>query len=208
MANPTFPESATTDAAERDAALEAAPSQLAIDEPSFARTVGMIGVALAIFGAAIFLFNEISGPRILSKPLGIFLFLLGGVLMLYHAVRDGNIEVRRTYGVLLGFGLVGVTGVVTIINRDLLVTYGAASLLGALCFLLTFARHEDDPYWRQIVLGVLGGLGAVQALFAFVVGMFVPDFLAGPGVVLGILGLLYLSGTLAQFDPDSLPRRQ
>ena len=208
MANPTFPESPPVDT-ERETALDAAPSQLAAEEPSFARTVGMVGVGLAIFGAAIFLFNEISGPRIISKPLGTLLFLIGLVFMLYHAVRDANIDVRRTYGILLGFGLVGVAAVLTLVsNGELLVTYGAASLVGGLCFLLAFARHEDDPQWRPIVVGVLAALGGAQALVAFVSIVLNPDYVAGAGGVLGLIGLLYLGGTLAQFDEDAPWRRQ
>jgi gliding motility-associated transport system permease protein len=205
MPSETMPESPAS--TEKDAPFEAAPSLVAAEEFSFARTIGLAGVMLAVLGAAVVLFNEISGPRFVSKSWGIIFFFLGAAGMLFHAVRDSNMEVRRTYGVLLGFGLIGVAGVVTIINPNLFTSYGTAALVGALCFLLAFARNEDEPFWRQIIVGALMVLGVAQALIAFGSGLFLPDFLAGPGLVMALLGLAYLCGALVQFAPDSDARR-
>jgi hypothetical protein len=149
--------------------------------------------------------------------------------MLYHAIRDGEQEVRRMYGLLAGLFLVLALGA-SFIQGPLfdsgvkdkkmgyhLVPWGIGFGILSLLFTIPFTRHETDEKYKAAVekglLYVGGGL-AIIALLAPVIGDLVPsaarnnrlfrgDFLAGPGVIIALLGLAFLCVHLGQSDTST-----
>jgi ABC-2 type transport system permease protein len=180
-----------------DRPIELAPSEVEKEEPSFARTVGMTAAGLAFLGGAALLSNHFDGPKLLNKSLAATLIIFGMVGMLYHAARDTEQEVRRTYG-YLGYASILLSLILTVANKSLL-PYGALGLFSSLCFLSFFARNETDENWRRPVLIAMGGLGIVSVLALFWAVLFSPAFLVSGGLVLGLLGLGFVCNLIGQF---------
>ena len=132
---------------------EQAPSALRADEPSAARLAGLVGVCCVVAGVLIILLNWMMGPRVMSPSASTWFFIAGVAGLLFHAARDADVQIRRTYGALGGaLALLGV-GVAFVqyegqIGVPFLAVSVPAFLLG-LFFLLPFTRHEDDPTWRR-----------------------------------------------------------
>src|SRR6266571_2848464 len=89
-------------------AREVAPSIVREDEPTVARWVGGIGLTMVTFGLAIISFNIIKntpqlGPFHFYSGWGIFFSVVGLAGLLFHAARDRDIQIRRTYW---GLGMV------------------------------------------------------------------------------------------------------
>ncbi len=175
---------------------ELAPSALRADEPSFARFVGMTALGAVFVGAAVIFFNRIS-PRWINEFWGYVFVLLGTAGLLFHASRDADVQVRRTYGVLGGFLPLALGVAVTLLPFGghvgaMFLPWGALGLAVGLVFLLPFVGHEDDPAWRRAALGTLVGVGAALALVGFIGGSIAGSFLLNPGLLLILLGLAYL----------------
>jgi ABC-2 type transport system permease protein len=174
---------------------ETAPSLMRQDEPTFARVIGMVGAALVIFGGLILLLTR-SGRTMAVGPGWAMLWLaLGLAGLLFHAAYDSDVQFRRLY---MGFGVLALAVgcflcVVPYPNRagDQF-PLGVLCLSLALCFLLAFLRHEDDPGLRELVQYGLGGVGAVLALIGFVGSNASVKFRAPYGVVLPVVGLAFL----------------
>jgi ABC-type transport system involved in multi-copper enzyme maturation permease subunit len=177
---------------------ETAPSVMAAEEPTVARTVGIISLCLALIGAASLGFYLSSVTRGFGPFWGGVATLLGVAGMLYHAVRDSDLQIRRAYNI---FGLSCVIfGVITAICglagvKSVMLTFlptGYTAFVLGLLFLIASVRHETDLNWRKMVLYAIGGLGLIFAALGFVRGFFDTEFLLGSGVLLAILGLAYL----------------
>lgn len=186
---------------------ELAPSATAAEAPTVSRVAGLAGLFAAVAGA-VTLIAKGYDRGILPEGVGYLLALFGLLGMLVHAARDGDLEVRRLYGLFAALLIVG--GVVAGLYPGgpdrrvgaLLLPWGAGAGLVGLLFLVPFARHEYEEPYRTVVeyaLLVVGGLLAVGALVGGVVR---PEFLVGPGLVLGLLGLGYLSAYLGQTDAN------
>jgi ABC-2 type transport system permease protein len=182
--------------------VETAPSAVAAEEPGWARTVGLMGMMLTVLGLTVVTFNEIYGPRIIGKGWGFVFVALGVLSMLFHAVRDDDYQIRRAYGAI-GYGLLALMVLLTLIRGANFLAYGWACAIGALCFLLCFGKHETDPLWRRRILLTLGGVGAALAGTGFVVGLLIDQFLLSYGVILTVLGLAYICAFISQSDPLS-----
>ena len=70
---------------------------------------------------------------------------------------------------------------------------GYFCLFLGLLFLLAFLRNEDDAWIRRTTENVLGGVGAVMALVGLGGGIIKGDFLMPIGLLLAVLGLIYLT---------------
>src|SRR5687767_255704 len=79
------------------------PSVMAADEPTFARTLAMIGGALVIFGGMALGFNLSGAGARVSTGWAVFALTLGLCFLLFHAAFDRDVQLRRLY---MGFGLV------------------------------------------------------------------------------------------------------
>ena len=186
---------------------EIAPSTVASDEPSVARIIGLMGMMASVLGLTVVTFNEIYGPRIVSKSGGLFFVAFGLSAMLFHAIRDGDLQIRRAYG-SIGFGLLGLMLILSLMNTRNFLSYGWACALAGLCFLLTFSRHETDPTWRQRILWTFGGVGAAMASIGFIGGIVTEGFLLTYGLICTILGLAYLCAFISQSDSASEVRHK
>lgn len=196
--------------------LEQAPSETRAETPTVTRyLIGFGGLFVATVGV-VSVFAAGYGRGLFGAEFGYLFAAVGTAMLLFHAVRDGDLEIRRAYGavgaalLLIAVG-VGVfpakpEGSDVSVAGHLLLPWGGLLAVVALLFLVAFARHETlDPYrsWVRIALLGTGGLLAVACVG---VGLFVPDLMAGPGAVFGVLGVAYLCGYFTVTDTtDDLP---
>lgn len=187
---------------------ELAPSELRRDEPTFPRFVGMAGLLLVFAGGFVILFNAWLGPRWLAAPTG-YLFLIPGFAgLLFHAAREHEIQLRRSYGVF-GLALVGLAIVLAVLpGKDsvagaMFLPWGVLSALLGLFFLLPFAHNESEAFWRRIAILTLAGVGGVAALVGMAGGTISSNFLVNPGLLLILVGLVYLWGAIGLVGADS-----
>lgn len=191
--------------------VETAPSTMLEEGPAFARGTAIAGMFLLVLGsAAVIAKRAIGTDRIVPESLGFMFAAVGVALLLYHATTDRTQEVRRLYGLLGGiwfilavaFALVPgpFEGAATKTVGYYLMPWGVGFGLVSLLFLMPFVRHETDETFRSpVVLGLLVvGVGLVVG--SALTGVFQPEFLAGRGVVLGLLGLGFLCVYLGQMD--------
>jgi hypothetical protein len=184
---------------------ETAPSIVRADEPRFARWVGMVGlflVALAVMSLGVRAARGTSllGPVLLTGMLGI-----GLTCLLFHAARDSDPQVRRTYG-LLGSVMLAIAVAMSLLPRNGVIgshflPYGLIFGVLALLFLLAFLRSEEVGVWRTCALGGLGFMGLALPLIGIAGGNISETFLLGGksgeailppfGLLLSILGLFY-----------------
>jgi ABC-2 type transport system permease protein len=189
---------------------EQAPSDTRTETPTATRyLVGFGGLFLVTLGVASVVaagYNR----GMLGAEWGYLSTAVGAALLLFHAFRDGDLEVRRAYGVLGGALLllavgVGVfpakpTGSEAAVAGHLLLPWGALLGVVALLFLVAFCRHETEEPYRGWAHMALLGTGGLLATACVVVGMIWPDMMAGPGAVFGVLGVAYLCGYFTVTD--------
>src|SRR5207244_1978461 len=72
--------------------------------------------------------------------------------------------------------------------------YGAPCLLLGLFFYLAALRNESDVKFRNLLELIFGGAGALFAVVGLFGGNIRGDFLLPVGLVLALLGLVYLVG--------------
>ena len=192
---------------------ETAPSALAAERPGFARLVGFVGLFLLVLGAVVIIATRATGtPRLVSEGVGFLFGFFGIALMLYHASSDGEEEVRRLYGVFalgwIAFGVIAslVPGPVfdSAVTQKVIgwnmIPWGVGAGLIGLMFAVPFCRHETDEGYRNIMLYTLLGVGGLLAIGSVTWGVFKPNFLAGPGVALAVLGVGFLCAFFGQTD--------
>ncbi|HXG10438.1 MAG TPA: ABC transporter permease [Gemmataceae bacterium] len=182
---------------------ETAPSLVRVDEPTLGRFVGFVGLmCLALGGTALGL-TAAGWTRGIGPTWGSIFSIAGLACLLFHALCDSDVQVRRVYG-LVGFLwlIVGVALTALPIKGpagSLFLPYGYACLGLALLFLLPFARHETEPKWHRITVYTLGGVGAVLAATGFLFGSVNPGgwFLLPYGAAVAILGVFYLAAFIS-----------
>src|SRR5262245_11953599 len=155
MASKTMPDETDQESYRSPFGQEMAPSELRADEPRLARLIGMISLGMVVVGVAVLLFNA-RGPRLFGPLWGYLFVPLGLAGLLFHAARDSDTQIRRTYGMLGGFVPIAVALAVSLLPFGgsmgaLFMPMGVPALLLGLLFLLPFARHEDDAFWRRAV---------------------------------------------------------
>jgi hypothetical protein len=199
------------------APVETAPSAVLTDTAALARAVGVAGLFMTVLGLVVIGMTRATGnPRMLPEIWGFVLAGLGFTCLLYHAVTDGDQEIRRIYGLLAGaLLLVGLVGGLLPGPYDgtdgpkqvgyYLLPWGLGCGVLALLFAMPFARYETDARLRGVA--VLGMLGVGTALTAgmLLAGVFAPDFLAGPGLPLALLGVGCLCAFLNEEDASAGP---
>src|SRR5262245_46215323 len=127
---------------------ETAPSLTRSDEPVFGRIVGFIGLMCLALGGTALLLNAVGWGRGIG-PLPGSIFAIGGVAcLLFHAVCDSDLQVRRIYG-LVGFLWLIMAVLITVLpiggpSGTLFLPWGYTCAILGLFFLLPFARHETD----------------------------------------------------------------
>jgi ABC-2 type transport system permease protein len=201
---------------------EIAPSVIREEEPQLARTIGLCSLVVALVGADLLCWSvfhvslirwlfwhwlnlrHIAVDQTRGPLLGFwgtalatifFVFGLGG--MLFHATMETEQQLRRLYAVLGALWLAG--GAVLVIGNLAHGSWaantfipGIGCLLLALLFTLAFLRHETEAEWHTMALNLVGGLAAVLAVGGLGFSLISENFLLPNGLLLGLLGLVYL----------------
>jgi ABC-type transport system involved in multi-copper enzyme maturation permease subunit len=190
---------------------EMAPSIVAEEQPLLPRIFGGLGIALLVFAAVAII--ALSSKKVLVIPmlgweLGYgwsgFIGVLGLGLMLYHASRDAEMQIRRSY---MAFGyvwlLIGIGISVLPIQGPAGAQFlpkGLPAMVVAVFFLMAFVRNETEEIFRVVAIYILGGVGAAAAVGGLFFGTIYESFLIPYGIVLCLLGIIYLSAFLALVD--------
>lgn len=195
----------------RGGLIETAPSATLAAGPMLPRMVGFFGLFLFVLGAVVVVTTRAVAPRWVPEWAGFLFAGFGVAMMWYHAVSDAEQEVRRMYGGLaVGLLVVALAAAVLPGPFDApsgakalghyLLPWGVAAGLLSLLFAVPFTRHETDEKLRDIVSYGMLGVGALLCAGVVIAGVFNPDFLAGKGLALAILGLGFLCAYLSQVE--------
>ena len=186
------------------------PSATRADTPTLTRTVGAIGLALVTAGVVSVVAAGNGRSTLFGEGYGYLAGVTGLALLFVHALRDGDPDIRRAYGGLAAALLLGAVVLAVFPAMQptgerkagaLLLPWGVAAGFLSLAFFVPFSRHEDDPGYRKVIEAVLLSTGASLVVSVLVAGLLVPDFLVGPGLVLGLLGVGFLALYLNTVDP-------
>jgi ABC-2 type transport system permease protein len=200
---------------------EVAPSIMREDQPQLGRFVGLCGLVFLLVGADLLcwavyqasilralvsLSMRVRGAAIpeggpplgaLGTVFGALFFGVGLCGLLFHAFEEKELQRRRVYGVVSALWLV--LGLVLLVCNFANVGWAApyflpalGALLLALLFGLSFLRNEAEVEWRTLALNGVLLLGAAMVLTAFIASFVFADFLLPRGLLLALLGLVYL----------------
>ena len=195
---------------------EQSPSETRAEPPTVTRyLVGFGGLFLVTLGVASVVAAGYQ-RGFFGAEWGYLFAAVGTALLLFHALRDGDVEIRRAYGALGGLLLLLAVGVGvfparpegsdTAVAGQLLLPWGGLFGLVALLFIVAFARHETEEPLRGWAHMALLGTGGLLAAAAVGVGVFAPDQMAGPGAVFAVLAVAYLCGYFSVTDQaENLP---
>jgi ABC-type transport system involved in multi-copper enzyme maturation permease subunit len=214
-APPSYPPQAPPMADEGwEAPREKAPSAMHSDEPIVTRVVGLIALSATMLGGVavlITLFGRQS--QLVSPEWGGFFLIIGIVGMLFHAVRDPDVQFRRSYAAL-GYALLLVAAFVSFLPTrtlteaaseagNLFLPLGLPVAVLGLLFLLAFLRHEDNPQWSERTVIVFGLAGVISAGIGLVGGMLNEPFLLPRGLAASLLGLAFLGAYVGAQGGDT-----
>lgn len=190
---------------------EQAPSETRAETPTVTRyLVGFGGLFLVTLGVASVIAAGYQ-RGFFGAEWGYLFAATGTALLLFHALRDGDLEIRRAYGALGGLLLLLAVGVgvypavppggTEAVAGQLLLPWGGLFGLVALLFIVAFARHETEEPLRGWAHMALLGTGGLLSAACVLVGVVWPDLMAGPGAVFAVLGVAYLCGYFTVANP-------
>jgi ABC-2 type transport system permease protein len=170
---------------------EESPSILREDQPTIARTFGLFGAVLVIFGGMGLWYSR------LSTTWSTFFLSVGLASMFFHAAFDRDQAIRRLYLAFAGLCLVvGTTLTLWSFAEKFIYLFmpGYLLLFLSLVFGLTSLRHEEDVEVRKIAEFAVLGLGTGLAVIGLFWGTLKGEFLLPRGLLLALIGLVYLAG--------------
>jgi ABC-type transport system involved in multi-copper enzyme maturation permease subunit len=184
---------------------ETAPSVVREDDPTFARFLGLAGAALVTFGGAALIIGQFRRTAV-GGAWATFCLTVGIAAMLFHAAFDRETQYRRLYTY---FGLLAL-----VVGAFLCVVpypnaagdqfgLGFLCLSLALLFQLAVLRNETDESARTLIQRFLLGAGAVMAAVGLVGGTVRTEFLLPVGLLVALLGLVYLTAFVATRGTDN-----
>lgn len=186
---------------------ESAPSQVRADEPTVVRAMALVSFSLLVLGGFIVVMHSWDRVTLLGPAWGqlaaatTIMLGLGGLL--FHAARDGDQQVRRAY-MAVSYLLLVAAAACSLIPfgssqvGDWFLPLGLPFFVLGLLFQLAYLRHETDEFFVRMSHQVLGGTGAVLALWGFLKGSISITFLLPTGLVLVFLGLLFLAAFISR----------
>ena len=186
---------------------ERAPSIEREERPTVARVLAMIGLFFSVLGTLAMFAPMWQRSAAISPGMGFFFATIGAALILYHTFVERDSQFRRLYG-FLGLALV-IGGVALRLMAfrtgymSWFLFYGLPALLVGLIVMLAVIRNETEMQFRNLLVNCAGGVGALMIAFAGIMGMRDPNFLPGEGVMLLILGLIYVSVYIGQQEAGS-----
>jgi gliding motility-associated transport system permease protein len=175
---------------------ERAPSVEREDRPVVARVIAMIGLFLLVLGALAIFAPFWRGPAVITPDWGYRIGSLGLILILYHTFVERDFQFRRIYGFLaIALMLAGV--VLRLLafraaSAHYFVIGGVPSLFVGLILAIAVSRNETEAHFRNLLVNMLGILGAMMIVFGLLRGAWVVDYLAVEGILVLILGLLFV----------------
>jgi ABC-2 type transport system permease protein len=185
-----------------------APSIVAQEQPTVARVLALIGLFLILVGLIPVIGPLMRMERTLIEPMtGFFSVTTGLLLVLCHAFVDRDRIFRRMYA-YLGMTAIALAILLRIwpVGGVVGARFGVAgfpALVLGLVLVIATVRLETEKQFRQILLAVLGVVGALEILAALGVGLFSHlPFLPGEGGVHLLVGLLYVGAFIGQQDSD------
>lgn len=186
---------------------EKAPSEMRADEPTMARFLSLVGLFLATCGLLGLLAPVMEFQYPITPGWAFVCLTLGGALMLFHALADGDIQFRRLYAsaalammiagpVLRAFPSKDATGV-------WFLPIGVPLMFVGLAFALAVLRHEEDGAWRTILRSALLIVGLVASLIPLGLATGQSSWMATDGAVCLAMGLTFLACYSAVADSTS-----
>ncbi|MBI3824080.1 MAG: ABC transporter permease [Planctomycetes bacterium] len=187
--------------------VERAPSVERQDTPTIARIIAMVGLFLLVLGTLAMLAPRWQRAAAISPDWGLRFASIGLCLLLYHVFVERDFQFRRMYGCI---GLALVLGGIVLRIMAMRAAYmnwflvaGLPAFLIGLVVIIAALRHETDLQFRSILLYALGVVGGAMILYAGINGFRSGESLAGDGVALLILGLLYVCAYIAMEETGS-----
>jgi ABC-2 type transport system permease protein len=181
---------------------ERAPSVEVADRPTVARIVAMVGLFLAVLGTLAMFAPMWQRSAAITPGWGFFFASIGVGLILYHTFVERDFQFRRLYGFLGLALLIGGVGLRLMAFRSGYTAwfplYGLPALAVGLVVVVAVLRNETELQFRALMLNCLGIAGGLMIAFSAFMGMRDPNFLPGEGVVLLLLGLVYVGAYIGQ----------
>jgi hypothetical protein len=179
-----------------DSIPERAPSVEVEERPVVARVVAMVGLFLLVLGTLAILAPIWRGATVITPDWGYRLGSLGVIMILYHTFVERDFQFRRLYGflavALLLAGVILRLLAFRAASAHWFVIGGVPSLFVGLILAIAVIRNETELSFRNLLVNMLGVLGAMMIVFGLLRGAIVQDYLAVEGILMLILGLLFV----------------
>ncbi|MBI3409777.1 MAG: ABC transporter permease [Planctomycetes bacterium] len=186
---------------------ERAPSLMLADTPTVARFLAMLGVLLSAVGLLAMVAPSWRFNYVVAPGWGFFLLSIGLVFVLFHAFRDGELQFRLMYS-LFSLALLAIGVALRVIPSSagmgaLFLPYGVPLLTCGFLFAMGVLHHDANEKLSHLLLLAVGVLSAVMIAAGLGVGQINANFLAVEGLLLLLLGLVFVSGFIGMQSPTS-----
>ncbi len=175
---------------------EVAPSSLRKEGSLVAQILLFVGFFLSLVGILALVAPLVPWNYPLRPGLGFATLTIGLVLILYHCHVDPEPQFRLLYGLASLLMLSVALGIRVFPFAAGMGAYflpiGVPLLFVALLFMIGVVRRETDPFWRTLFRSLMLGLGVLGLAYGVIRGFLDADFIVAEGVLVMILGFVYL----------------